>query len=254
MTPVVVLGDSHASVFNSEKMRELFPKYSFEVTSVGGATVSGLKNPNAATQAMPQFTSALEATTATRVIVMLGEVDTGFVIWYRAQKHGSSIYQMLQMAVDNYQKLLRDINRTHHVICVSTPLPTIRDGMDWGEVANLRKEVKASLAERTRLTLEFNNLMGKFCASEGISYLDMDSLSMDASGNLKESLRNPDPSDHHYDPSAHASMIAPLLAPILDRWVPTQQSCDAPLKVENHLTLGKRTLFSRLWRQIFHRN
>jgi hypothetical protein len=217
MIPVLVLGDSHASVFSSEKITALLPGYSFEVTSVGGATVSGLQNPNAVTQAMPQFTSALEKTAATTVIVMLGEVDTGFVIWYRAQKYGTPVSQMLQLAVDNYQKLLKDIALTHQVICISTPLPTIRDGMDWGEVANLRKEVKASLAERTLLTKKFNDLMERYCISEGISYLNFDSHSTDDWGNLKESLRNPDPSDHHYDPSAHALLIEPLLAPLLER-------------------------------------
>lgn len=217
MIPVLVLGDSHASVFSSEKITALLPGYSFEVTSVGGATVSGLQNPNAVTQAMPQFMSALEKTTATTVIVMLGEVDTGFVIWYRAQKYGTPISQMLQLAIANYQKLLKDIALTHQVICISTPLPTIRDGMDWGEVANLRKEVRASLADRTLLTKKFNDLMERFCISEGISYLNFDNLSTDDSGNIKESLRNSDPGDHHYDSTAHALMIEPLLAPLLER-------------------------------------
>lgn len=215
MIPVLVLGDSHASVFSCEEITALLPGYSFEVTSVGGATVSGLQNPNAVTQARPRFISALEKTAATTVIVMLGEVDTGFVIWYRAQKHGTPVSQMLQLAIDNYQKLLKDIARTHEVICISTPLPTIRDDMDWGEVANLRREVAASLAERTLLTIKFNHLMESFCVSEGISYLNFDDQSTDDSGNLKESLRNSDPSDHHYDPSAHALMIGPLLAPLL---------------------------------------
>jgi hypothetical protein len=89
--------------------------------------------------------------------------------------------------------------------------------MDWGEVANLRKEVTASLAERTLLTIKFNDLMENFCIPEGISYLNFDSHSTDDSGNLTESLRNPDPSDHHYDPSAHALMIEPLLGPLLQR-------------------------------------
>lgn len=253
MIPVVVLGDSHASVFNSEILRALLPEYTFEVTSVGGATVSGLKNPNALTQAMPQFKAALEATTAKTAIVMLGEVDTGFVIWYRAQKHGNAVSQMLQLAVDNYQKLLQDIRQTHHVICISTPLPTIRDGMDWGEVANLRKEVQATLAERTRLTIEFNSLMEVFCVHQGISHINMDSLSMDATGSLKETLRNPDPSDHHYDPSAHSQMIAPLLAPVLERYAHSDQSSGVTQPVEEHLAKSKPTLLGRLVERYFRR-
>lgn len=253
MNPVLVLGDSHALVFSSEKMKALFPEYSFEVTSVGGATVSGLKNPNAVTQAMPQYMSALETTTANTVIVMLGEVDTGFVIWYRAQKHGSSVEQMLQQALDNYQKLLRDVAKKFHVICVSTPLPTIRDNMDWGEVANLRKEVKASLSDRTSLTIKFNKLMEAFCTREGISYLNCDSLSTDETGTLKASLRNPDPNDHHYDPSAHALMIGPLLSPLLKQHTHLERKSCNNLDATNEQKPEKRSILRKLWASLFSR-
>lgn len=254
MTPVVVLGDSHAVVFDSPSMKALLPTYSFAVTAVGGATVSGLRNPNAVTQAMPHFTSALQASTANSVIVMLGEVDTGFVIWYRAQKHGSAVAQMLQLAVDNYQKLIRDIRQTRQVICISTPLPTIRDGMDWGEVANLRKEVKASLAERTQLTIDFNRLMENFCASEGINYLNLDRLSVDESGRLNESLRNSDPSDHHYDPTAHAMMIAPLLAPLLEACSQAAEPVPGEKPaVENQSPRVQPGWIGRLWERISRR-
>lgn len=228
MNSVLVLGDSHALVFSSEQMRDLFPGHSFEVTSVGGATVSGLKNPNAVTQAMPQYIAALQATTARTVIVMLGEVDTGFVIWYRAQKHGSSIEQMLEQAIGNYQNLLRYIAKTFRVICISTPLPTIRDDMQWGEVANLRKEVTASLYERTQLTIRFNSLMEAFCLREGINHLNFDTHSTDKMGLLKEILRSPDPNDHHYEPTAHAKMIEPLLKPLLSQDINTEQHGDKP--------------------------
>ncbi|MFJ5285033.1 SGNH/GDSL hydrolase family protein [Pseudomonas sp. NPDC088429] len=250
MTPVLVLGDSHALVFSSEKMTELFPEHSFEVTSVGGATVSGLKNPNAVTQAMPQYLAALEATNAKTAIVMLGEVDTGFVIWYRAQKHGSAVDQMLEQAITNYQKLLRDLAKTFDVICVSTPLPTIQDDVQWGEVANLRKEVTASLAERTELTIKFNRMMGAFCDREGVSHLNFDHMSLDDTGVLKNHLRNPDPGNHHYDPAAHAVMIEPRLRPLLARCRHTTDQSAAP---DSTTIQVKRSPFSMLWRLFQHR-
>lgn len=253
MEAVLVLGDSHALVFSSEKMKTLLPEYSFEVTSVGGATVSGLKNPNAVTQAMPQYISALETTTADTVIVMLGEVDTGFVIWYRAQKHGTSVEQMLQQAIENYQKLLLDVASRFQVICISTPLPTIRDNMDWGEVANLRKEVKASLSERTLLTIKFNGLMEAFCIRKGITHLNYDSYSTDESGTLKSSLRNPDPNDHHYDPSTHAMMIEPLLSPALKRYTSLNKKRFENLNPLNLKAVQKRSFFRRLWASLFCR-
>lgn len=253
MEAVLVLGDSHALVFSSEEMKTLLPEYSFEVTSVGGATVSGLTNPNAVTQAMPQFMSALDNTTADTVIVMLGEVDTGFVIWYRAQKHGSSVEQMLHQALENYQKLLLDVANRFHVICVSTPLPTIQDNMDWGEVANLRKEVKASLSDRTLLTIKFNEIMEVFCAREGIYHLNYDSYSTDESGTLKASLRNPDPNDHHYNPSAHALMIEPLLSPVLKQCTSLRRKGVDNSNIVNAPSAEARCFLRRLWTSLFSR-
>jgi hypothetical protein len=221
MKDILVIGDSHVSVFNSEYMTSKFPKHKFEVISVGGATVSGLINPNATTQAMPQYLKALKTTKADTVIIMLGEVDTGFVIWYRSQKYGTPVNQMLQQAVGNYKNFISDIAKRFKLICISTPLPTIRDNTDWGEVANLRREVKATEAERTALTLTFNESMKNYCLKIGSSYISLDEQSLDENGQLELFLRNSDPNDHHYDQAAHAAMITPMLASVLSdkrRW------------------------------------
>ncbi|WP_426203123.1 SGNH/GDSL hydrolase family protein [Pseudomonas sp. TWP3-1] len=250
MKSVLVLGDSHALVFSSEQMKALFPEQTFEVISVGGATVSGLQNPNSATQAMPQYLAALQSTAAKTVIVMLGEVDTGFVIWYRAQKYGSSVEQMLERAVDNYQKFLMRIAQSFHVICISTPLPTIRDDMQWGDVANLRKEVTTSLRERTRLTIKFNALMESFCNRQAISHLNLDKTSVDEMGRLKEILRNPDPNDHHYEPTAHAMMIAPLLKPLLRQHHCTERESFEQVTATGERHTEKRSFLGKLCRRL----
>jgi hypothetical protein len=213
MKKVLVLGDSHVEVFNAPPMKEAFPEFEFEIVSVGGATVSGLENPNSVTKAMPRYVEALEATSAETVVVMLGEVDTGFVIWYRAQKHGIPVDDMLNLALENYQSFLSKISEKFNAICISTPLPTIQDDMQWGEVANLRKEVKATQAERTALTISFNKFMNAFCAEAGITYIALDARSTTPDGKLRESLLNPNKLDHHYNPAEHVKLIAaPLLA------------------------------------------
>jgi hypothetical protein len=214
---VLVLGDSHALVFHSEYMVAFFPDYHFDVVEVPGATVSGLPNPNAVTQTKQKFDEATSSTRARKVIVMIGEVDTGFVIWYRAQKHGASVDDMTRLALTNYQQLLLELRERFEVACISTPLPTIRDGADWGEVANLRKEITATQQERTTLTLSFNNAMQEFCADNGITYLMLDKDSLGDNGVVRNSLLNADPRNHHYDATEHARMIAPLLQPWIAR-------------------------------------
>ncbi|ENM3904400.1 hypothetical protein EFU53_002957 [Vibrio cholerae] len=214
---ILIIGDSHSLVFNSLRMRIKLAQYNIKVCSVGGATASGLENPNSKTQAYPIFKSFYdeEHSTAHRIIVSLGEVDTGFVIWYRAMKYGASENEMLDIAVKNYQTFLRNINKDKNLICISTPLPTIGDNLVVGEVANKRKEIKANQLERTRLTLEFNKRIKTFCHLENIIYVDLDAFSISTDGIVKKELLNANPFDHHYSTRAYSNILAKALRPLL---------------------------------------
>lgn len=212
---ILVLGDSHADVFAHESMAGEFADCAFNVVSVGGATISGLENPNSKTQAMPIFKSALDASKAGIVITLLGEVDTGFVIWYRAEKHNVPVHSMRDVALRNYERFLLELRKERAVICVSSPLPTIKDDNDWGEVANARREVKANQLQRTELTMTFNRSVQRFCQENGLDFLMLDQDSIGADGLVRADLRNHDPRDHHYDQSAYARLIAGALRPVL---------------------------------------
>lgn len=210
-TEILVLGDSHAAVFSDVGFRAQFPLHSFDVVSIGGATASGLENPNSKTQSTPKFLDALKNSRARTVVVLLGEVDTGFVIWYRAEKYRAAVSQMLLNALRSYQDFLTALKGGHRVICLSAPLPTIPDGQEWGEVANARKDVRASQMERTALTIRFNEGMRKFCAENGIEYLDFDGQSIGEDGLVDKRLLNSNPLDHHYEPRAYMDMMVPKL-------------------------------------------
>lgn len=214
-TEILVLGDSHAAVFSDARFRAEFPLHSFEVVSIGGATASGLENPNSKTQSAPKFLDALGKSRAGTVVVLLGEVDTGFVIWYRAEKYEAELSQMLLSALTSYQDFLTVLKDGHRVICLSAPLPTIPDGQEWGEVANARKDVRASQMERTTLTIRFNAGMKRFCAENGIDYLDFDDQSMGEDGLVDKRLLNSNPLDHHYEPCAYMEMMVPKLQKLL---------------------------------------
>lgn len=203
---VLVLGDSHVEVFSNRKFLQAFPKIYFDVCSVGGATASGLENPRSKTQAFQIFGKALNERKYDRIIAMLGEVDTGFVIWYRAQKYNVSVEEMFDLAVANYSAFLRTLQRYGDVLVVSTPLPTIDDASK-GDVVNARKEVKTTQKERTDLTLRFNRSTEEFCQQNGIKYLNLDAQSLDARGIVRKELKNKDPRDHHYDFKEYAKII-----------------------------------------------
>jgi hypothetical protein len=162
------------------------------------------------------FEKKIKKSGAKIVIVLLGEVDTGFVIWYRSEKYKTNVSDMYQKAIDNYKEFLEKVqHQFEKVICISTPLPTIKDNQDFGEVANLRKSIKASQQERTSLTLEFNKEIQKFCYEKGINYISLDNESVSKSGIIKKEFLNDDPRDHHYNSKAYAKLLMEKLKPII---------------------------------------
>ncbi len=204
---ILVLGDSHANIFNHINKSSFFPRYSFRVIAVRGATVSGLENPNSKTKALPIFMDNLSKSRAKIAITLIGEVDTGFLIWYRAEKYSTPVSEMLKQALKNYQKLLLILSKKYNVICISTPLSTIKDNISWGKIANARKECKATQLERTTLTLEFNKRMNTFCCKNDIDYFSFDEILLGKNGLVSDKLLNEYPADHHYSQGAYAEMI-----------------------------------------------
>lgn len=212
---ILVLGDSHTPIFHHPAFNKHFPDFFFNVVTVIGATASGLENPNTKTQAYPLFKKALNQSLAKKVIIMLGEVDTGFVIWYRANKYQESVSAMMGRAITSYVNFLREVSTGFDVVCISAPLPTIQDDNDWGDVANARKEVTASLRDRTALTLQFNCEIQSFCNQHSISYAMLDRECLGQDGLVSKQLVNSDPHDHHYAPEPYSQLLIKQLAKFL---------------------------------------
>ncbi|WP_052467122.1 SGNH/GDSL hydrolase family protein [Psychroserpens damuponensis] len=207
---VLVLGDSHVVVFGDRQFLISNPMTHFEVCSVGGATVSGLENPNSKTQAYQIFRETVSKKTYDEIIIMMGEVDTGFVVWYRSKKYGEDIDVMLKTAISNYQSLILEMSSYAKVKIISTPLPTLDDD-SAGEVAMARKEIEVSQLDRTKLTVEFNRRIDAYCKSEGIVSVNLDQHSLGKDGLVLNKLKNANPLDHHYDSKAHAKLIVDQL-------------------------------------------
>ncbi len=203
---VKVIGDSHASVFSGLEIQKIDASYSFDVTAVGGATASGLENPNAVTDSYRIFQLALRENSSDYVVAMLGEVDTGFVIWYRSQRNEISLVESLDKTLTTYQNFLLGI-QNKKIMVISAPLPTIRDDQDWGEVANFRKEIVASQRERTDLTLMFNTSMHHFCVQNSIAYLDLDPYVLSEDGLLRAEFYSKNRLDHHYESSVFKDLL-----------------------------------------------
>ena len=213
---VLVIGDSHSKIFRHYSFIYLLPRTHFEVRAKGGATASGLATPNSKTQAYQRFRKALDEVPRDLVIVQLGEVDTGYVIWYRAKKYQASVEEMFELAFNTYTHFLLDVASADQVIVISAPLPTITDNNDWGEVADLRKEVVTTQKQRTELTILFNHRIGEFCKKHQIGHINLDHECLGENGIVKDFYMHPNSIDHHYHARRYAALIGKRLKPLIE--------------------------------------
>lgn len=198
----LVLGDSHVQVFRT--IKNGVQDWMFRVCEVGGATAQGAVNPNSSTDALRLFRTHLRSATpaSSKCLVVLGEVDCGFVIWYRYAKYGDSIESQLCRSLRNYWSFVRDdvfkYFAPSDVIACSALPPTIRDNTDPRYLNGARADVAASLVERTKLTIEYNLRLKELALQHSCRYLDIFSRTVDPrTGLVADYYRNENPFDHH---------------------------------------------------------
>jgi len=202
------VGDSHIQAFEAAATLGLIRRPS-RFLSVPGATAVGLRNPESQTHAVTHFKDALLPVLPDTVpVIQLGEVDCGFVIWWRAQRHGECVERQMAESIDAHLAFIDDLLAAGYptVVVTGTVLPTIRDGQTWGKiaggkVARARHEVTATLRQRTDLTLRYNDRLRAEAARRTLPYVDITALTMDpATGLVADDFRSPNPGDHHLHP------------------------------------------------------
>lgn len=233
-----VLGDSHAKVFQHINL-EFYGTFFFNVKLVGGATAFGLANPNSKTNAIHIFKKELK-TINKDIIIILGEVDTGYLIWWRSLKYGTPVKQEFESSLSRYKDfILWMLNEgKKNITIVSAPLPTIKDNFhEFGEVAGERNAVKASQLERTSLTLAYNEELKNFCNEIGIVFLDTTKYMLDhKTGLIKSEFLNENPLDHHCNNETYSKAILKEIKSrkLVRFFFLIRRKHKAPKKVENY--------------------
>jgi hypothetical protein len=191
----------------------------FQAEPLSGATASGILNPESKTQSYRTFSARLDgARTWQDVLLHLGEVDCGFVIWHKAARDRLSIDEQLMRTLDSYCEFIRQVvaRDLGHVIVMSAPLPTIANyRQDWGSIAHLRSKIAASQAERTDLTREFNAELGRRSAGLGVWYADTTQQQLDPqTGLIRAEFVGTNERDHHLARRPYAAVIETALSRI----------------------------------------
>jgi hypothetical protein len=201
---VLVCGDSHTGVFRYSNTKQ--SKYKFNVCEVGGATALGLVNPNSKTNALPIFSKTIQNTKADKLMIMLGEVDCGFVIWVRAKRYNITVDEQINESICNLFNFIQKeiINNNKYkprdIIIAGSILPTIRDNTDKNLLGGARSEVDVSQKIRTIKTIEYNNILKMKCNEHGYEYIDVTNFILDKKENVVKSIfLNKNPHDHHLD-------------------------------------------------------
>lgn len=215
---ILVLGDSHARSYFSCRSRRrrrwktpdmcmngVQSHFRFRVKYVSGATAQGAVNPSSKTKALSVFRGGLSKINSDEydyIAIMLGEVDCGFVIWYRAEKYSISIDEQLNLSVNNLFDFIHDEVLSkfepNQVIVMGSVLPTIKDDQDWGEVCHLRRSIKATQLERTELTFRYNSMLEELSDAHGYNYIDITDETLDKNTNLVgDEFLNENKLDHH---------------------------------------------------------
>lgn len=210
---VLVLGDSHIRVFEHWLFLLRFPKVYFQLVYVPGGTALGICNPGSKTQARARFEEALAADEYDLVLINLGEVDTAYTIWRRAEISGGDPYLLLDRAVKNYCSFLSVLRKKASAVAViSAPLPTLSDqSLNDDDSVRVRGSVKISQHIRTEATLIFNNKIRLFCHEHEILYLNGDEDALGPDGLVRPEWVESKRIDHHYARRPYASWLVSKL-------------------------------------------
>lgn len=213
---VLVLGDSHVRVFEHWWFMWAFPRVRWHIVYVAGGSATGLGNPQSATQARTRFEEALIRMPHQLVVINLGEVDTGYTIWARASRGGVDPQQMMEQAAQRYADFIATVAAAHRTVVIGAPLPTLPDDFLPGDdVGTTRKSVDRNQAERTALTLAFNDRMAATCRTLGVPHLDDRASSLGMDGRVRPTWQRAGQPDHHYDRKTYARWLARALRPHL---------------------------------------
>jgi hypothetical protein len=199
----LVLGDSHAEVFNHANAR--LSGHPFDVRAIGGATAQGALNPNSKTNAMTFFEEYIEQRHSLHryCVVMLGEVDCGFVIWHYREKYGVPLLAQFNRSTRNFMEFVDRVVAKYFTpadifVCGVVP-PVIKDNTDKRYLTGARSQVAATRAERTRLTRLYNDKLSLECRRRGVNFISIFARTV-RDGVVADEFLNEDPFDHHLSP------------------------------------------------------
>lgn len=208
---VLGIGDSHLAALSLV----VIPGVWLRAFGIGGATASGIRNPASRTRAREIFDARLAlAPRWQHLVIGLGEVDCGFLIWQRAKSHGFSVSEQVRDTVQRHASFVEDSLRAgfRSVSVLSVTLPTVADyrKVRANPILARRSAVNVGLRDRTELTLTYNDALAERCEATGATFFDTTDEQLDrATGLVSPELTVLD--DPHLDLTRYAQILSRAL-------------------------------------------
>jgi hypothetical protein len=203
---ILVLGDSHARIFDHWLFLATMPRTRFDVVYVPGGSAIGILNPKSASGARRRFDEALARGPFDAVVVGLGEVDTGHVLWRNVEQQNTTMKVMLARAHGRYFAFLEEVAAHHRLVVLGACLPTVDDYSGSSEHLHVtRATVAADRRARTDLALAFNAGVAAWCRAHNVPLLDSAEAALGPDGLVCVEWTRPGMRDNHYRrwPFAH---------------------------------------------------
>lgn len=197
---ILCVGDSHAEAFDNKYLKlENTKSYYY---SVNGATAVGILNPNSATDARKKILRYLKLVPQDiNLVLSFGEVDCGFLIWYRKQNNNENVEMQFEKTFKNYSKFIVKISKNFkNLFIYNVPIPTLKEYDKKIYKWSLRKDINATLKQRTWLTTKFNKWLKNYCNINNYTFIELGNLVIDKNtGMVNKKFANKSLADHHYD-------------------------------------------------------
>jgi len=194
---IYVIGDSHARAF-------VF-KVPFIVHHISQATAYNLGKDNSYSRSKIYLNSFLQRINKQRNIVLLvfGEIDARVHIYsqYRKQNCASSIDDIITATVERYGDTIVKLRNQGFVVCIHGIPPAARKS--YTSIL----PYTGSPQERAYISREFNEQLKRYCYSRGISYIDVQSVSKDEEGFIRD--------EYAADELHHNGKIVPFIMNVI---------------------------------------
>jgi len=195
---ILVFSDSHGGVFEYIHDNYLLEPHYINARVRGGTTAYGLYKKDS--KALVDYIKELEKFRKfDTIIIQLGEVDSGFIWWKKAEENGDLAQNYISISIQGYEKLIKILlEKGKRVIITGAILPTIKDNQKNSPEVALRDSVKNTQKERTELILLFNKELKKIAKKYNLDYIDITKETLNKKiGVLDDKYINHQRADHH---------------------------------------------------------